>query len=388
MEYLNTGQIAKLAGVSKRTIQYYDRYDLLKPSSVNDKGYRFYTNKDLFKLQKILSLKYFGLSLSEIKDIVDVDSNRIYDSLLIQKKLLIQKISEMSLIADTIDDILISYKEKSEVDWQEFMELTRLFAKSRDVSYYYQNSNNLNIRINFHQKYQSNKLEWFPFLKSKINLKGRVLEIGCGSGNYWLNYQAKDLIKNEIILSDKSEGMLNEAKENLKNYNFNYQILDLNDLNGSLAYDTIIINHTLFFADDINLTLRKLSQNIKEDTTLYISTYGSQHMKEIRELVSKFDRRIKLSNINYYEVFGIENGKELLNKYFDEVNLYLYDDYLLVSDIDDMLDYILSCNGNQNEILKGRIAEFRQFLLNEVKGSYRINKACGLFSASKKKAYL
>lgn len=62
-----TGQLAKLAGVSERTIRYYDQQGLLKPSFLMENGYRCYRDKDVVILQKIISLKYLGFSLVEIK---------------------------------------------------------------------------------------------------------------------------------------------------------------------------------------------------------------------------------------------------------------------------------------------------------------------------------
>ena len=66
MNYYKTGKFAKLANVSERTIRYYDKIGLLKPSFVMENGYRQYSDLDLLKLQKILSLKHLGFSIEEI----------------------------------------------------------------------------------------------------------------------------------------------------------------------------------------------------------------------------------------------------------------------------------------------------------------------------------
>ena len=67
--YYKSGEFAKKANVSIRTIRYYDKQELLKPSYVSEAGYRFYTDADFVRLQKILSLKYLGFSLEEIRAI-------------------------------------------------------------------------------------------------------------------------------------------------------------------------------------------------------------------------------------------------------------------------------------------------------------------------------
>lgn len=53
-------QVAKLAGISTRTLQYYDEIGLLTPSQRTDAGYRFYDDDSLQKLQQILFFKELG----------------------------------------------------------------------------------------------------------------------------------------------------------------------------------------------------------------------------------------------------------------------------------------------------------------------------------------
>lgn len=63
-------EVALLANVSTRTLRYYDQIDLLKPSRVNDAGYRFYTELELDQLQQILTYRKLGLALADIQTIL------------------------------------------------------------------------------------------------------------------------------------------------------------------------------------------------------------------------------------------------------------------------------------------------------------------------------
>ena len=74
--YYSSGEFAKMAQVTLRTIRYYDKQNILKPSYVNDYGARFYTDEDLAKLQQILLLKYLGFSLDEIQEITSDNFDR------------------------------------------------------------------------------------------------------------------------------------------------------------------------------------------------------------------------------------------------------------------------------------------------------------------------
>lgn len=65
--YLTVGELARRVGVTVRTIQYYDQQGLLSPSAKGPQNQRLYTEENVQDLYRILTLKYVGLSLSEIK---------------------------------------------------------------------------------------------------------------------------------------------------------------------------------------------------------------------------------------------------------------------------------------------------------------------------------
>lgn len=66
--YMTVGEVAKKMGVTVRTMQYYDKEGMLSPSSESEGGRRLYTDKDVVKLHQILSMKYLGFSLDDIKN--------------------------------------------------------------------------------------------------------------------------------------------------------------------------------------------------------------------------------------------------------------------------------------------------------------------------------
>ncbi len=65
--YMTVGELAKKMGATVRTLQYYDKENLLKPSAVSEGGRRLYTDKDMINLHQILSLKSLGFSLEDIR---------------------------------------------------------------------------------------------------------------------------------------------------------------------------------------------------------------------------------------------------------------------------------------------------------------------------------
>lgn len=61
---------ARRAGVTVRTLHHYDRMGLLKPSSYTATGYRLYGERDMARLQQIVTLKFIGFSLKQIKELL------------------------------------------------------------------------------------------------------------------------------------------------------------------------------------------------------------------------------------------------------------------------------------------------------------------------------
>ncbi len=84
-------QVAKLTGISARTLQYYDEIGLLKPSTLTSSGYRLYDDEALQKLQQILFFKELGFKLKEIKEILEKPDFDKMNAFKKQKELLLLK---------------------------------------------------------------------------------------------------------------------------------------------------------------------------------------------------------------------------------------------------------------------------------------------------------
>ncbi len=86
MSLYTTGEIAKLAGVSVRTVQFYDRKGILPPSQLSEGGRRLYSQEDLGKLQRICLWKTMGLSLEAIKGTLESqNADKVLELLLEQQ---------------------------------------------------------------------------------------------------------------------------------------------------------------------------------------------------------------------------------------------------------------------------------------------------------------
>lgn len=383
MNYYKTGQFAKLANVSERTIRYYDKIGLLKPSFVMENGYRQYSDLDLLKLQKILSLKHLGFSIEEIFPMV-MDNTNLKESFDLQIDLIEDKISHLQ----SLKDALKRASQTPDLSWNMILSLVQLSNEETNIIEQYKNAKNLNDRISLHEKYSTNKQGWFNWLFNQIDFSrvNRLLELGCGNGKLWQENRI-DLRNREIFLSDISEGMVEEVRNKLGT-DFNCIVADAEKIPFKDEYfDSIIANHVLFYLNDLNLGLKEISRVLKPNGILYCSTYGKSHMKEITEIVQNFDSRINLSNHSLYDIFGLENGESILKEYFFNVKRMDYQDSLEITESKPLIDYIMSCHGNQNEILGPRLNEFKEYIEELLKktGKIVVTKQAGLFICKKRR---
>lgn len=379
-KYYKTGEFAKLANVTERTLRYYDKIGLLKPSSILSNGYRQYTDSDLLKLQKILSLKHLGFSIEEIFPIVLEDQN-LKESFKMQIDLIDSRIKHMTAVKDSMESIISTINDKN-IDWTKIISLIKMSNDDSNIIEHYKNAKNLNVRISLHDKYSQNKQGWFPWLFEQIDFShiNKLLEVGCGNGKLWKNNKI-NLRNREIFLSDSSQGMVDEVRKTLGN-DFNCMVFDCEKIPFKDNYfDAVIANHVLFYVYDINKALEEIRRVLNPLGVFYCSTYGSNHMKEINDIVQEFDSRIILSQTKLYDVFGLENGLDILKPYFKNIKMKRYDDCLVVDKSKPIIDYIMSCHGNQNEIIGPNLNKFREFVdsIIQEKGYIRITKDAGIF---------
>lgn len=102
--FYRSGQFARKAAVSIRTLRYYDQEGLLAPSQVSDAGYRLYTDDDLVNLQQILALKFLGFSLDEIKVLLRAHPRSLGEVLAQQKAMMEAKRSQLDGIIQAIGE--------------------------------------------------------------------------------------------------------------------------------------------------------------------------------------------------------------------------------------------------------------------------------------------
>lgn len=388
--YYSSGEFARMAHVTLRTIRYYDKQDILKPSFVSEAGARFYTDEDFARLQQILLLKYLGFSLDDIREMTidDADYHFMLNALNIQLKLVQDRIEQMQLVEKAIKDTSEAIQAEHTIDWNQMLNLIHLTGMEKSMKNQYQNASNISARINLHSLYSQNPQGWFPWIYEQMEMRSdmQVLEIGCGDGTLWSS-NLKKLPKEEgITLSDISEGMLRDARRaiGMEDSRFTFQVFDCHQIPcEDESFDLVLANHVLFYCDDVSQVCQEVWRVLKPGGCFLCSTYGRNHMIEVSRLVQGFDDRIVLSADKLYERFGKENGAEILKDYFSENEWREYDDYLLVPEPEPLISYVLSCHGNQGQYIAERYKEFRAYVKRKTDVGFQITKEAGIFICKK-----
>jgi len=107
MEY-TVQKLGKLAGVSTRTLRYYDEIEILKPARINSSGYRIYGEAEVNRLQQILFYRELGVSLMEIKEIITEASFDGFNALVEHRRKLLEKRQQLDLLIANVDKTIAS----------------------------------------------------------------------------------------------------------------------------------------------------------------------------------------------------------------------------------------------------------------------------------------
>lgn len=397
----SSGTFARKAKVSLRTIRYYDKIGLLKPTLVEENGRRFYTDEDFSKLQQILTFKMLGFSLEEIKAMTlsTLEKDTLQKSLTTQLSLVRMQKAQLEQMEQALLEANAFLHTNSQLNLNRMVNLIHLSNAKHTLQEQYKTTQNIDARVRLHKECSTNPQGWFPWVFSHCALfEGcRVLELGCGNGALWSDNISHIPAHSNITLTDISEGLLEETRIKLtkdfssvvseKSLSVIFCPCDCHEIPYPEAhFDIVIANHLLFYIEDRKQVYEEILRVLKPGGHLIASTYGPKHMEEITQLVQHFHPSITLSDRELYEVFGLQNGADELSHYFSKVDTYQYEDSLLVSNPQLLLEYILSCHGNQNEYLIPKYQEFKEMLTKKLqKKPFFITKEAGLFVCTKRK---
>ncbi len=113
-------QLAKLAGVTRRTLHYYDEVGLLRPEAYGDNGYRYYGEQAALRLQQILFYRELGLSLEQVKAALNRPDFDLEAALQGHKRALLERAERLMRLVDTVEKTLLHLRGEIEMSQKDF----------------------------------------------------------------------------------------------------------------------------------------------------------------------------------------------------------------------------------------------------------------------------
>jgi ubiquinone/menaquinone biosynthesis C-methylase UbiE len=251
----------------------------------------------------------------------------------------------------------------------------------------YKDSSNLQTRMNLHERFSVNKYDWqrWVFDQLDIALDSSVLELGTGPGKLWRTNLERIPATWQVVISDLSPGMLQEAEQHLSGRTLAFQVIDAHSLPfADATLDAVIANHMLYHVPNLSQALSEIQRVLKPGGCLYAATNGQDHLREFdvwqEQLLPDLKPEDKVGGIS----FKLENGRDLLAPFFEQIDVRLYEDALEVTEVEPLIAYGLS-SLRGSDLSEAQIAEFRTLVERDMarSGSIHITKSTGIFIARK-----
>ncbi len=352
------GELAKIAGVSSRTIRYYDEKGILKPCGYSEGDYRLYDEQAVILLQQILMLKYVGLSLEEIKEcILQEETFPLKERLERQKELMLQKRQQMDKILYVLEGS-IENCDKTGPELQSFTDIMRLLTKNEFATQ----------RYHVYEKYNTRQQEWFDWRVDCLELKEnmQILDVGCGHGVLWCMNWKRIPAGCKFVLLDKSKKGLDyfskyyEANQKDLAPGVQFHIVQADAENWDYpknTYDCVLTNHFWEYIEKKESLMRKLYQAIKPHGVLASTIPNILSMKN---LINVFEELISKDELQVF-VSGKQEAKsqlvKLFESVFEQVEEKVFLNYLDITRAEDGYTYFLTENSKIQQIMERRSVE-------------------------------
>jgi SAM-dependent methyltransferase len=259
----------------------------------------------------------------------------------------------------------------------------------------YRDASRLGARIILHQRFSTSEQPWQRWVFDQFELPpvSRVLELGCGPGDLWVENLDRILEGWNITATDASPGMLREAENRLGfDRRFAFRVVDAQEIPfEDQSFDAVVANGMLYHVPDRSKASSEIARVLKPAAILYAATNGEGHMRETGWMKHILDPAHPADIATKQPLgFDLENGAEQLSPWFRELSIRRYEDALIVTETKPLVDYLLSgaaADAAERNLDAGKLhqraAELTGRLERELasRDSIRISKDAGLFVA-------
>lgn len=357
------GELARWAGVSARTIRFYEEKGILYPKERSADGYRLYDDGAIVRLQEILMMKYVGLSLEEIQQALQQGEDLSVSELLEhQRELVLGERRRLDSILEVIDQAR-RHCQEGQLPVSRFVEIMQLVTKNQQA----------NFRYGLYERYGTSRQRWHEWLFDRLLLKPgmRVLDVGCGHGNVWHSSWRKIPEGCRITLLDKEmkvlrfvHGFYQERQGELaEGVSLSFLCEDAEKWECPRAgYDLILASHFWSYIQDRERLLGKLHRGLAEGGRL-ISTFTSQvSVQDVNRIMEPVLGRRVLEPYEERKQAYIARMEELFNREFGRVSRMTFHNSLRIGVSEELLRYLCDLDGELETRIRSREQEVRKYL--------------------------
>ena len=257
----------------------------------------------------------------------------------------------------------------------------------------YGDGRNLSARASLHARYSTNPHGWMQWmfdqlLEANLPPNAQIVEFGCGPGWLWQRNATRVPAGWSVTLTDFSPGMIEEARRNTadKGLHLDFKVVDIQSPPFETAqFEAVIANHMLYHVPNRPQALAEVERILKHGGYFFAATNGMNHMPELNTLMQHFVSDLDVQHEFHVDGFNLENGAEQLAAYFPDVTLLRYEDSLEVTEVEPIIDYLLSSTVLRRHLDEQRVNQLRQIIAQAIQqsGAFHIHKDAGLFIARK-----
>ncbi len=245
----------------------------------------------------------------------------------------------------------------------------------------YAKPNNLETRISIHKYGNINIWDWI-WEHYHFNPEDKILEVGCGNGEFWKNNYNKLPSACNLTLTDISKGMIEACQQNIL-HPADYQVANIENLPFSdEVFDKVICHFMLYHASSQEKAVKEMTRVLKRKGYVGIITNSLFNMARIWEVAKTIDPQFQYRG-RMIEPFCEENADNILKPHFTKVEKQICRDILKIDDSTAIINYIKSLEGTGDiKVNEYFYHQYQQYVDNEIrtKGSFNIEKRIVFYS--------
>ncbi|MBU3129098.1 MerR family transcriptional regulator [Clostridium tagluense] len=339
-------EVAKLFNITTNKIRFYEKKGLITPARDEENNYRYYTEKDLIKLQTILMYRILNIPIEDIEDIIKNDyKNNVLNHFYKQWEIINNEVHRVKLIQNSLEEIMDTIYEANDEKYHrsiiesikkmnEIYKIKENWKDKWDFDGWAKNYDN-DVKgdrgsLKIYKNYEVILDRVFKKATYNIDKEVEILEIGVGTGNLANRFLSIGL---HITGLDQSREMLNVAKEKFPKLKLRLgEFLKLPFENNT--FDVIVSTYAFHHLNEEEkiVAIKEMLRILKNDGKIIIGDLMFENEKQKHKIMKNLTRK-QIDEIEDEYYSNIELLQNEFRKYGKTVNMFQIDEFNIVVEV-------------------------------------------------------